>query len=97
MVGGIVIRGARRRAGISQHQLATRMGTKQSVIARWETLATAPTFDTVVSACKACGFDLDWRLRVADVDEDRVIAEQRRRAPADRVASIVNLAVLRRA
>jgi len=97
MNGGIVIRQARRRAGISQAELARRLRTRQSVIARWETLVTSPTFDSVVTACRACGFSLDWRLRPLDEDDDRVIDEQRARTPADRVASVVNVVALRRA
>jgi len=97
MSGGVVIREARRRARISQAELARRLGTKQSVVARWETLATAPTVESVAAAARACGFDLDLRLRPVDADQERVITEQRMRSPADRVASVVNVAALRRA
>lgn len=72
------------------------MGTKQSVVGRWETLATAPTFESVAAACRACGFELDWRLLRTDADAERVLHEQRGRSPAERVASVVNLAALRR-
>ena len=91
----MVIREARRRAGLSQRQLAERMDTDQSVVARWEALATSPTYETVAAACLACGFHVDWRLCPVDPDAERVLAEQRRRSPAERVASVVNLAALR--
>ena len=90
-----MIREARRRAGMSQRLLAERLGTDQSVVARWEALITSPTFETVVAACRACGFQLDWRLLAIDPDAERVLGEQRRRTPAERVASVVNLAAIR--
>ncbi|HEY6378335.1 MAG TPA: helix-turn-helix transcriptional regulator [Candidatus Dormibacteraeota bacterium] len=96
MNGGLVVREARRRAGITQRQLAARLGTHQSVVARWEALQTSPAFDAVCAACAACGYDLDWQLRLHDVDTERVLHEQRRRSPAARVASVTNLAALRR-
>lgn len=95
MHGGVVVREARRRAGLSQRQLAERLGTDQSVVARWEALITSPTFEMVAAACAACGFSLDWRLDPIDADAERVLREQRRRSPAERVASVVNVAALR--
>jgi len=62
MRGGQLIREARRRAGLTQRELAERLGTTQSVVARWEADVTAPTFDTVVRALRACGFELDVHL-----------------------------------
>ncbi len=62
MRGGQLIREARRRAGLPQRQVAERLGTTQSVVARWEADVTAPTFDTVVRALRACGFELDVHL-----------------------------------
>ena len=96
MNGGVVIREARRRAGITQRELADRLGTQQSVVARWEALTTSPSFDSVGAACAACGFDLDWRLHARDPDMERVLGEQQRRSPAARVASVTNVAALRR-
>lgn len=94
--GGTVIREARRRAGLSQRELATRLGTAQSSVGRWESHTTSPSFEAVTIACRACGFDLDWRLLSRDADAERVLHEQLRRTPAERVASVVNLAALRR-
>jgi transcriptional regulator with XRE-family HTH domain len=91
------MRQARRRAGISQRELARRVGTKQSVIARWESLVTSPTVESVSSVALATGFALELRLTNIDPDLERVLTEQLRRTPAERVASAVNLARLRRA
>ena len=95
MHGGLVIRDARRRAGLSQRQLAIRLGTTQNVVGRWESFATSPTFETVARACRACDLALDWSLSPVDVDQERVIFEQLSRQPKDRLASAVNLAALR--
>ena len=56
------MREARRRAGLTQSQLAARMGTTQSVIARWETGWRSPTFATVERALRECGLALSPRL-----------------------------------
>jgi ribosome-binding protein aMBF1 (putative translation factor) len=95
VLGGLVIRDARRRAGLSQRELANRLGTKQSVVARWESLATSPSFEMVARACRACDFALDWRLVPIDADQERVINEQRARQPKDRLVSVVSIAGLR--
>jgi len=42
-----LLREARTRAGLSQHQLAKRAGTAQSVVARIERGQTSPTWDTL--------------------------------------------------
>jgi transcriptional regulator with XRE-family HTH domain len=97
MHGGTVIRQSRRRAGLSQRELAKRLGTKQSVVARWETRATSPTVESVSAVAAACGFALEFRLNLVDADLDRVLTEQLMRTPAERVASVVNLVRLRRA
>jgi len=65
--GGDLIREARRPAGLSQRELAGRLHTTQSVVARWESGATGPSFETVVRAVRACGFELD--VHILPVDE----------------------------
>lgn len=84
-----MIREARRRAGLTQRQLAERLRTKQSVIARWEADRTAPTFDTVGRALRACGFLLDVHLLPRDQDfyHDWSMAKQNLAlTPAQRLA-----------
>lgn len=97
MHGGTVIRQSRRRAGISQRELAAQLGTKQSVVARWESRATSPTVESVSAVAAACGLALEFRMTPLDADLDRVLTEQLSRSPAERVASVVNLVRLRRA
>ncbi len=85
MDGGTVIRRARRRAGISQAELARRLGTKQPVVARWESGARAPTLATVSRAVEACGLALDVAVVELDPGEDALLLEWQRMSPADRV------------
>lgn len=69
------MREARRRAGLSQAELAARLATTQSVIARWESGATSPSFDTVLRVVRACGLDLSLSLVEQDPDHDRLIGD----------------------
>ncbi len=53
---------ARKKAGLSQRELAKRMGKPQSTIARIESGAQIPTIKTLLSVAKATGTELDMRL-----------------------------------
>jgi transcriptional regulator with XRE-family HTH domain len=61
-MGNDLVREARRRAGLSQRELAERAGTTQSAIARLETGASAPSLDTVLRLVRLCGLDLEVAL-----------------------------------
>lgn len=82
--GGELIRAARRQAGLTQLQLARRMGTGQSVIVRWERGERSPTVDTVRRAAAICGFDLETSLVPARVDP-AAIARLRALSPTERL------------
>lgn len=56
---------ARRRAGLSQSQLASRMGTSQSTIARLESGQTLPSTKTLLRFAKATGSKIHLRLLAA--------------------------------
>lgn len=60
--GGDLIREARRRAGLTQAGLASRAGTTQSAIARWESGRTAVSLDDVHRLVRLCGFDVELML-----------------------------------
>ena len=60
--GGDLIREARRRAGLTQDELASRAGTSQPGIARWESGRTAVSLDDVLRLVRLCGFDLELML-----------------------------------
>ncbi|MEA2522666.1 MAG: hypothetical protein QOI81_2312 [Actinomycetota bacterium] len=66
MRGGTFIREARRRAGLSQRELAGRLGTTQSAIARLERGRAEPSFARVGEALQACGLDLVPQLLPLD-------------------------------
>jgi ribosome-binding protein aMBF1 (putative translation factor) len=53
---------ARHKAGLTQADLARRMGTSQSVIARLENARHMPTFDMVARYAAAIGRRVDIRL-----------------------------------
>ncbi|HXG77242.1 MAG TPA: helix-turn-helix transcriptional regulator [Gaiellaceae bacterium] len=68
-----LIREARLRAGLTQHELAKRTGRERSVIARWERGAVAPSIETLVDLVRACGFDLPLELLPYDrPDEEQL-------------------------
>jgi ribosome-binding protein aMBF1 (putative translation factor) len=56
---------ARKRAGLSQAQLANRMGTSQSTIARLESGQTLPSTKTLLRFAKATGSKVHVRLLAA--------------------------------
>jgi transcriptional regulator with XRE-family HTH domain len=66
MQAGDLIREARRRAGLTQRELAERLGTTQSAIARLERGGTEPSYERVVEAVRACGMDLVPQLLPTD-------------------------------
>jgi transcriptional regulator with XRE-family HTH domain len=85
MTGGNVIFMARRRAQMSQRELAGRLGCRQATIARWERGDRQPSYEDVQEVADACRLQLDAHL----VPEDRSwwpqIAMQLERIPSDRV------------
>ena len=87
MKGGSLIREARLRAGLTQQDLAGRLSTSQSVIARWESNHRSPTFETVVRAVRACGLELHFSIAAYD-DQDRLLIEGRlRMTPEQRITA----------
>ena len=61
-MGNDLIREARKRRGLTQQQLAERLDTTQSAVARLESGATAPSFDRVIEILRALDLDLDFML-----------------------------------
>jgi len=88
--GGTVIRRARRRAGLTQAELASLLSTSQSLVARWENGAVEPPFETVVRAARACGFDLSTALFTYDDQHDALIDENLRLEPEARLTAMVD-------
>jgi transcriptional regulator with XRE-family HTH domain len=91
MKGGLLIKEARRRAGLTQKELAERLGTSQSVVARWESNARSPSLETVTKAVRACGFDLSISMPRYD-DHDIGLAHMWRTfTPQRRIEELQNM------
>jgi transcriptional regulator with XRE-family HTH domain len=104
-IAGPVLLDARSRAGLSQRALAERARTTQAVVARIESGATDPSFESLRKLLDAAGFDL--RVEVVerpdpdpvievykrDVDQTLLI-ENLRKTPDQRVQALVAMARL---
>lgn len=85
MNGGDLIRAARKRAGLSQRALAELLTTTQPVIARWERGTSSPSFERVVEAVRACGYDLGVRIVARDDQHALLVQDNLRRTPSERL------------
>lgn len=83
--GGILVREARLRAGLTQRQLAAAVGSSQATIARIESGATKPTFAKVRRLVEACGLRLEVRLVPAEDSDWSVARANLRLGPDARV------------
>lgn len=85
---GELVAKARMSEGLTQAELALRMGTTQSAIARLEAGKSNPTFSTVEKALRACGHTLQPQAKAFkdSVDESLIRAELRM-TPAQRLQS----------
>ncbi len=86
-----LLKEARRRAGLTQRELAERLGTTQSSIARMESGAVSPTFATLRSAIKACGFDIRVGLGEPDLETDSLFNQTLALTPADRIRQAIRV------
>lgn len=75
MRGNHLIREARKRAGLTQTELAVRVGTTQSAIARLERGMGKPTMQRISELVEACGLELQVRLVPADDHDWSMVAD----------------------
>jgi len=75
MTSHILIREARRRAGLTQSELAERAGTTQSSIARWETGRALPSIEKLQQLIRCCGFELTFAI-VPHVEEEWALLDR---------------------
>ena len=80
-----MVRAARRQAGITQKELARRLGTTQSVIARWESGRVSPTVETLSKVVRACGLNLVISLRPAGDHDLGLALESQKLTPEQRL------------
>jgi transcriptional regulator with XRE-family HTH domain len=81
------LRRARREAGLTQAQVAHRLGTAQSAVAHLERGGSNPTVETLRNALAVTGHELvlEARPRPASVDES-LIVRALKMTPAQRIA-----------
>lgn len=80
-----LIRMARKRAGLTQAQLAEKAGTSQPAIARWEAGERDPGFDTLQRLIHACGLDLSIALNETYLHDLGLALRTRDMTPGQRV------------
>jgi transcriptional regulator with XRE-family HTH domain len=92
MEANVLIRRARGDAGLTQAQLAARLGVSQAALARLERSGANPTVGTLDRVLRAAGRRLDLRLgRPASTVDEGLLAEALRLSPAERIASAESL------
>lgn len=89
MTGGHLIAEARKRARITQAELARRLDTHQSVVARWETGRTHPDFVTVQRVMRAAGFELGVSLHPVDEHDLALVRRELKLLPHQRLSGMV--------
>jgi transcriptional regulator with XRE-family HTH domain len=85
MRGGDYVLMARRRAGLTQRELADRLGLRQATIARWERGDRQVGIEDVEAVAGACGLHLEAHLVVEDHSWLSQIALQLELDPLDRL------------
>ena len=83
---GTTIKQARQAAGLTQAELAERIGTTQSAVARLESSRSNPRVETLDRAIAATGQELELSLRPAAPQVDETMtASNLRKSSADRL------------
>lgn len=85
-----VIKVARKRAGLTQAELAWRVGTTQSAVARWEAGDRDPGFETLQRLIRACDLDLSIALNLADSHDLGLALRTREMRPGMRVEHMLD-------
>src|SRR5262245_49262620 len=86
MISANLIREARLRAGLTQRELAARIGRPQSNVARWEKGVRRPSLETLGQVVRACGLEPSITLDAVDTSNDGFIWQLLDAAPAERLA-----------
>jgi transcriptional regulator with XRE-family HTH domain len=91
---GALVREARRIAGLSQSELAARVGTTQSAVSNWERGRDVPRVDTLGRILQACGFEVDLTFRRHDDVDRSQIVQMLEATPDQRIEQVENIAAL---
>ena len=88
MTSAELVRQARREAGLTQQQLARRLGVSQAAVAQLERRGSNPTLATLERALRATGHRLELRVRPTEASVDEgLLQEALRLTPAERLAA----------
>lgn len=85
-----IVRAARQSAGLTQNELAKRVGTTQSAVSRWEAGRDEPRLTTLAAIIRACGQRMSLVTEADDVDRAQ-IRQQLAMTPQQRLDSVINL------
>ncbi len=83
----LLIRDARRAAGLTQAELAARLGISQSAIAKLEREGSNPTVETLDRTLRATGFRLQLIAPAWGGIDISLIHQALKRTPAERITS----------
>ena len=91
MTGAQIIQAARLKAGLTQAELAERLGRDRAQIARWEVGGQEPSFENLRAAVEACGFVLKLEIAEREVDQamDAELEASLLEAPQQRVQGLL--------
>lgn len=91
MTAAQIIREARLKAGLTQSQLAERLGRERAQVARWEIGGQEPSFENLVAVVEACGYALNLEIaeRADDPLLDRELTASILQAPQQRVQALL--------
>ena len=91
MTAAQIIREARLKAGLTQAELAARLGRERAQVARWEIGGQEPSFANLRAAVEACGFTLQVEIaeREATPALDAELAESVPQAPQQRLQAML--------
>jgi predicted transcriptional regulator len=82
---GRLLRYARRRAGLTQRELADRARVPQPAIARIETGGVSPRLSTILPLIEATGFELELTPRIGEGVDRTLIRSALVRSPEQRI------------
>jgi transcriptional regulator with XRE-family HTH domain len=92
MTAAQIIREARLKAGLTQTELAERLGRERAQVARWEIGGQEPSFENLQSVVEACGFSL--RIEIAQREAtpalDAELETSVPQAPQQRVQALLD-------
>ncbi len=87
-----LVREARRRAGLTQAELARRAGVPKSTVGRIESGARIPSAEMVERLVRAAGLEVAVSISEPDPGTDAMFERTLRRSPAERLADASRVA-----